>query len=41
MLGEAPEPPRCRELRKSAGERPHGGPVLFLACPGERGHGEG
>ena len=36
MHGEAPEPPRCRELRKAGGERPHGGPVLFLASPGER-----
>ena len=35
LLGDAPEPPRCRELRKSYGERAHSGPVLALACPGD------
>lgn len=35
LLGDAPEPPRCRELRKSFGERAHAGPVLALACPSD------
>jgi hypothetical protein len=35
LVGEAPEPPRCRELRKSYGERAHSGQVLFLACPAD------
>ena len=35
LVGEAPEPPRCRELRKGFGERAHSGPVLALACPAD------
>lgn len=35
LVGEAPAPPRCRELRKGYGERPHSGAVLALACPAD------
>lgn len=35
LVGEAPAPPRCRELRKGYGERPHSGSVLALACPAD------
>ena len=35
LVGEAPAPPRCRELRKGYGERPHSGAVLALACPSD------
>lgn len=35
LLGDTPEPPLCRELRKSFGERAHSGPVMALACPAD------
>ncbi|KAL4853623.1 Type II inositol polyphosphate 5-phosphatase 15 [Chlorella vulgaris] len=35
LLGDAPEPPRARELRKGFGERAHSGPVLALSCPAD------
>jgi hypothetical protein len=35
LVGEAPEPPRARELRKGFGERAHSGTVLALVVPAE------
>lgn len=35
LAGDAPEPPRCRELRKVFGERAHSGPVVSLLCPAD------
>ena len=30
LVGDTPEPPTCRELRKSLGERAHSGPLVAL-----------
>lgn len=35
LVGDTPEPPRSRELRKGFGERAHSGPVVALACPAD------
>jgi hypothetical protein len=29
------EPSTCRELRRTSGERPHSGPVIFIGAPAD------